>query len=409
MRERRSACSAVALTAVSALRLPPHKLTQLLDPLTLRLLGRLRPQLGGAAADALLSEASAAAARAEADGQHRDAVLATTFGDCNPSTAGRARGGSVPATLLRDSIKDVAAAAGVEASPQRSPRHHQAARSPSPQWTSAYRSGACGGAQPLGTCHQSSAASSRAATPAGAGGRPRSRSSGGLERDAELPRGLTESKCEGLPNSESVQQLVAAIRDLDAARREAAAADAREAAAAASRLRQGLPAPPGAGAGPGAAALMVLRERHAAAQQQEGLEAYTDLLESACVAVIDLVVPDGQQPAADDDSLPTAIDDAVATFVAISHDAGLRLIRWGAARYVLLCELTGGGTGGGRHAAVRVAAGCVSAMQWRFAGIVSKAACPHMRFCAGLALGTCFLESVGEQPDGMDIVDVGHC
>ena len=46
VREKRMAVSVVSLTPGTALHLPAHKFMTLLDPLTLRLFARLRPQHG---------------------------------------------------------------------------------------------------------------------------------------------------------------------------------------------------------------------------------------------------------------------------------------------------------------------------------------------------------------------------
>jgi hypothetical protein len=46
VREKRMAVSVISLSPVTALHLPAHKFMTLLDPLTLRLFARLRPQHG---------------------------------------------------------------------------------------------------------------------------------------------------------------------------------------------------------------------------------------------------------------------------------------------------------------------------------------------------------------------------
>ncbi|KAI8463433.1 MAG: hypothetical protein J3K34DRAFT_526994 [Monoraphidium minutum] len=378
LRERRSACSAVALTPVSALRLPPHKLARLLDPLTLRLLGRLRPQLGGAAAAALQSEGGAAAARAAAAEEHRGVALAGAYGDAaapglrGAAGGGGGGGGGVPATLLRE------APPGPTAQLQQRPRSPRAAgqlprAAPTrPGWAAAHVGGAHKGGR--------AGAAPAAAAAAQPGGAP-----DGADWDAHrLPRGLTAAKCAGLDGggSESVQQLVSAVRALDAARR---ASDTRE-------LRAAPGAPPvSAAAAPGWGA----RE---APPGGDGWERHTDALERACVAVVDVAVVEGQATADDEDAAPTAIDDAAAKFAAAAHDAGLQLARWGPGRYLLIAELPAGGGGGGGAAAARAAArgaaDCLLAMQRGLAGVVARAACPHIRLCAGFATGACFLESV---------------
>ncbi|GBF90234.1 hypothetical protein Rsub_03367 [Raphidocelis subcapitata] len=308
VRERRMACSAVASTRVVAFRLPPHKLPQVLDPLTLRLLARLRPQLGAAAAAALL-EAAAAEERGRAAAEHRAVVLAATYG-----------GG--------------AAGSGAETLPSAAGRLQQE------------RAGGAAG------------------------------DSGGVPATLMRPAAAAAADADGDP--------------------------AALAAAAAAQLDPSAP--------------------------------HTDVFESAAVAVIDLCpAPPGQQPlgsasaaaasAGEEDGaavvLASAVDDAVAKFVAVAHDAGLRLVRLAATRYVLICELPvlggggdgapgeddepegeeeggdggGGAGGGGRRAAARSVANSLLAMGPRLAGVVARAACPYLRLCAGAAVGACFLES----------------
>jgi len=432
LRERRMACSVVALTQVRALRLPPHKLPQVLDPLTLRLLDRLRQQQSSAAAAALLAEGESAVERAAAAAEHRATVLASTYGAGGAtSTTSIGRAGSpdnpsVPATLLRDE-----GGGGPSASVLLS----SSAQVQRPQWKVARRIDASGTVAQAGQQHCSSkqyaASASRSpqrrprssSSPTGCGEQQRGSDEDEAAWMAALPRGLTEAKCARRTHTcDSVRQVVAGIRELEAARRSAAPVHSApggwrlpvsknccthsEASAAA-----------GDGAADSGSCSIAGNNVRSCGYQNDTASDHTSALESACVGIVDILLLDGQPQTEDEDAVAVAIDDAVAKFVAVVHDAGLRLIRWGPTRYVLLAELpidgegdaeeeeeeeegdadegassTGGG-GGGKKAVVRAAANSLLLMQHRLAAVVTKAACPHLRFTAGLAMGTCFLQS----------------
>jgi hypothetical protein len=386
------ACSAVALSAVTALRLPPHKLSQLLDPLTLRLLSRLRPQQNAPSAAALLAEGPMAVRRAAAADEHRSTALVSTYG----------------AGLLES------AEGGVQ-DRTRSPSHGRGGKGV--PWTLQRGDGgrSDAAAAPGGGAHQVAwAGTGRARTRSTSPPVTRGRSPDASWEEASLPRGLTESMADRLPfHSESVRQLVSVIAEVESARRRTSGS--RSIQQAQQQPRAGLVAlscsrQPATTAAPAGG-------DYGGCSQLDGLGAHTDVLESVCLGIIDLLLVEGQPPAAaeEEDAVAVAIDDSVASFVGVVHDAGLRLVRWGPGRYILIAELPvevdddenesgcdgdegGGGGGGGvitRRAGARAAANCLLSMRRRLANVVAKAPCPHLRFCAGLATGSCFLESVG--------------
>lgn len=401
LRERRMGCSVVAASRVTALRLPPHKLPQLLEPLTLRLLARLRPQTGAAAA---LAAADAEVARDAAE---------------------RAARGHSPAgspLQLRRSPSPGGSRSGA-ASPGAAGR---------PEWRSAHSAGCEGGA---------GGAADR--------GNPGARGAGQRRMDGEqaeeaadhawalsLPKGLTDAMAAALPGCQgsipaegapvggslaaggsvaaSVQQLADSIRGVAAARKAAEAAGTCGVGRA--RACQGIPPQGIAGHEPGASLV-----------PGPGGDRHTDLMEAACVAVVRLVPPPGQAhcpPAAsgeDPGAAAALVDDAVAQFRAAAHDAGLRLVRWGAHEHLLLGELPPGSCAaadsgnsaaaaaaadsnavedfgthdGGVAVGMRSVADCLLAMRARLAAVANAAPAAHMRLCAGAAVGSCFLQSAG--------------
>jgi hypothetical protein len=412
------ACSAVAATPVTALRLPPHKLPQLLDPLTLRLLERLRPQQGAAVAGALLAERDAAAECVAAAAAHRAAVLASAYSagsakvsDCAPA-GGAASAVLLPATLQRGrgGAKTTAEACGPLPGAYCSEQTSMQPEQRRPRWQTARRA-ACKGA------------GGRLAAAAGGGASGgEGQEMGEAAWEGGLPRGFTQDKCACLPGTSgssgaasSLKQLVAAVQEVDRGGRRADAVQQkllrRRWLTSSTRARQ----PQAAGSSLGSSSSC--RPAGASdvgpdgsAPQPEALASHTTLLESAIVVVLDLEPLPGQLPAPEEaDALVVAVDDAAAKFSAAVHDAGLRLVRWSPLRYVLLAELpsvggassdeddegAGDGAGGARRATAAVAAACVLSMRRQLAAVVARSPCVHMRLCAGLGVGSCFLECEG--------------